>query len=99
MMAVTRVWHRTIAVGVWAMALSGCVSPAATKPDRAQGEAQAVLAAARANRINLFGDLGDATDLPYFTRSAVSLRQHTFADAGGDSDPDIDAPVTFVYPS
>jgi len=91
MTVVTRSWHRTMTLGALAAALAGCASQSKTPRDRAQGESQAVLAAARANRINMFGDIGGVVDMRYFTRTAVSMRQHTFADVGGDSDPDLDS--------
>lgn len=50
-----------------------------------------MLAAARASRVSMFGDLGDTTGSTYFTRDATSLRQHTFAEVGGDNDADVDA--------
>ena len=45
-----------------------------------------MLAAARAGQITLFGDLHNRFTEGYFTRSAVSLKRHTFAEIGGDSD-------------
>ena len=50
-----------------------------------------MVAAARANQISLFGDLNGTTELGYFTRTAVSLRRHTFSEIGGDFDADIDS--------
>lgn len=50
---------------------------------------QAVLAAARSNDISLFGDLPGTGAVTYYTRSATSLRQHTFTDVGADFDADI----------
>ena len=47
-----------------------------------------MLAAARAGQITLFGDLHNRFTEGYFTRSAVSLKRHTFAEIGGDSDAD-----------
>ncbi|MGB2987431.1 MAG: DPP IV N-terminal domain-containing protein [Phycisphaerae bacterium] len=52
---------------------------------------EAILAAAAANQVNMFGDFPGAREAAYFTRAAVSLKQHTFAEVGGDYDPDIDA--------
>ena len=51
----------------------------------------AMLAAASSHQINMFGELGDEGRSNYFTRAAVSLRQHTFAEIGADLDPDIDS--------
>ena len=49
------------------------------------------LAAAREQNINLFGEVDGGPNSTYFTRSAGSLQQHSFADIGSDLDPDLDA--------
>lgn len=74
-----------------AAALSGCVhhddeGVLTAAPQRVQ----TVLAAGRAGDISLFGDLPGTADSAYFSRTAVSLRQHTFSEVGADFDPDID---------
>lgn len=50
----------------------------------------AMLAAARANHVSMFGDLSDRSPSTFFSRTAVSLRRHTFIEVGADFDPDID---------
>jgi TolB protein len=40
-------------------------------------------------QINEFGELPDRSDVPYFSRAAVSLRQHTFIQEGSDFDPNL----------
>ncbi len=57
---------------------------------------RAVLAAAMSREITLFGDLPGASDTVYFSRSAVSLSQHTFTDVGFDTDPDVDSTGRFM---
>ncbi|MGB0714639.1 MAG: TolB family protein [Phycisphaerae bacterium] len=49
------------------------------------------LAAAREQNINMFGEVDGGPTSNYFTRSAGSLRQHSFADIGSDLDPDLDS--------
>lgn len=48
-----------------------------------------MLAAARANRISMFGELGSPNEQSYFTRAAVSLKQHSITDIGSDADVDL----------
>ncbi len=52
--------------------------------------ATAMLAAARVNRINMFGDVAYGHMPTYFTRTVVSLMQHTYSEVGADTDPDVD---------
>lgn len=91
MTAVTQTWHWRLTAAALSVALPSCASRTKTQPDHAQNEAHAMLAAARANQINMFGDIGDTADSRYFTLTAVSMRQHSFTEIGGDSDPDIDS--------
>jgi TolB protein len=49
-----------------------------------------MLAAARANRVTMFGDIGDRVSPTYFTGPAVSLQRHTFTEDGEDNDADVD---------
>lgn len=52
---------------------------------------QAFLASASEREISLFGELPGEKPAGYFTRSATSLRQHTFPDVGADFDADLDS--------
>ena len=58
--------------------------------DAERSRPHAMLAAARASRINMFGDLESGEGNQYFTRAAVSLKRHTFDEVGQDTDPDLD---------
>ena len=71
--------------------LAGCVGRDANGVLVSNRRAHAMLAAARANHVNMFGDLSDRSPTTFFSRTAVSLRRHTFAEVGADFDPDIDA--------
>jgi len=42
---------------------------------------------ARAHTVNLFGEMPDRGDVPYFTRTASSLLRHTTTEEGADFDP------------
>ena len=55
----------------------------------AKGREHPMLAAARAGEITLFGDLHDRDAEEYYSRSAISLKRHTFAEIGGDNDADV----------
>lgn len=48
--------------------------------------AETVLAAARANRVSMFGEMADTDTSGFTTRPLVSLRQHTFSEEGSDFD-------------
>jgi Tol biopolymer transport system component len=61
------------------------------EPQEVMEQPHPLLAAARADRIDMFGDLANDSKNMYFTRSVVSLRQHTFTEVGGDLDPDADS--------
>ena len=56
--------------------------------------ARAMLAAARTNQINMFGDLPQADGSNYVGRASMSLTQHTFTEVGADFDPDLNAAGT-----
>ncbi len=78
--------------GFVAMVAVGC-SQLNRKPGRVEIVSDStahVLAAARASKINMFGDLGDFNNETYVTRNAISVKQHTFSDVGADFDPTID---------
>jgi TolB protein len=55
----------------------------------ASSQSRSVLAAMKAGRVDMFGEVSEGFVGDYFTRSAVSLRQHTFIEEGGDFDPDV----------
>lgn len=50
-----------------------------------------MLAAARTRQITMFGEIANRNNAEYFTRAAVSVRQHTLTEEGRDFDPDIDS--------
>lgn len=72
--------------------LAGTAVAVSCCPDRnnsvsmSQERSQMILAAARQHQISMFGDLPDGSDVGYFTRTAMSLRQHTFTEVGADFD-------------
>lgn len=70
--------------------LSGCTEHNRGRAPASEQRAHAILAAARAGDISLFGDLPGTREPGYVMRTSVSLRRHTFADVGADFDPDID---------
>jgi len=71
-------------------ALPGCAWFAGFGITARRDGADAMLAAARAREISMFGDIGEQRGGAYFTRAAVSLRRHTYTEIGGDSDVDVD---------
>ena len=88
---VTSCWHPLAGVVVCAAATIGCAGGDRSGALVCQKQTRALLAAARANHVSMFGDLSDGTMPAYFTRTVVSLRRHTFTEVGADFDPDIDA--------
>lgn len=97
---VTLFWHRIAGSLVLAAMLSGCVQRDHDAVLTSGTRAHAVLAAARARQVTMFGDFPDARNAGYFTRASASLKQHTFAEVGGDFDPDLDpAGVRMVFAS
>jgi TolB protein len=54
------------------------------------------LAAARDSQVTVFGELPNRPDVPYFTRTASSMLQHTFAQEGADFDPAISPDGTWM---
>lgn len=81
-------------VGLFALAAvtTDCAAPVdKEEPRQAQARAKAMLAAAPAHEINMFGELSGADDVQYFARSAVALRQHSFSEIGADQDPNLDS--------
>lgn len=70
---------------------AGCAAPQPVDVETEKDGSHSMLAAARAHQIRMFGEIGDDENGKYFTRSALSLRQHTFTEIGGDFDPDVDS--------
>ncbi len=86
------VWARLARVGVIGagLCLAGCTGFGGVRPS-GQHRRHAVVAAARANNISLFGDPNATTEASYSSRTLVASRRHTFTELGGDSDPDLDS--------
>ncbi|HRX84117.1 MAG TPA: DPP IV N-terminal domain-containing protein [Phycisphaerae bacterium] len=70
-----------------AMAQPQVAPPADELPVLPEPDPAPRFAAAGDRQINLFGELPNRADVPYFTRTASSLLQHTFAEEGADFDP------------
>jgi Tol biopolymer transport system component len=77
-------------VGMLAV-LSGCAFFRPGIASVAPEEPLPMLAAARANNVSMFGDVGGRVSPVYSSRAAMSLRQHTFAEVGDDNDADVDS--------
>lgn len=76
---------------VVAALLTGCAGPDSNTQANGDHQPHPMLAAARSHDIRLFGELPGGPQSSYFTRSAMSLRQHSFTEEGFDADPDIDS--------
>jgi Tol biopolymer transport system component len=70
--------------------VGGCVRPIDRDAPVAGPRTHALLAAAEVNQVSMFGDLPGQREGTYFSRTALSLKQHTFTEVGADFDPDID---------
>lgn len=88
---VTGLRHSLAALLVGAGVYAGCALPQRRDPAISDESTKALLAAADAHQITLFGEIDRGREPAYFTRTAVSLRQHTFAEVGEDLDVDLDA--------
>ena len=64
--------------------------PPEPTPQANPAVARTMIASAKANRVNLFGEFGISDPGHYYTRAAVSIRQHTFASEGSDQGVDAD---------
>lgn len=94
----TIIQFSSIPVVFWSV--MGCTASGngRTSVDRMQSDA--VLAAARANHLSMFGELPGDADQGLSAKTAVSLQQHTFTETGADSDSDLDPTGEFlVYAS
>lgn len=85
-----RCHHLTVVIGCAAM-LIGCAERHDDGVLASMRRTRAMLTAARAGRVSMFGDHPQAHDSTYFTRAVVSLRQHTFTEVGADFEPDVDS--------
>ncbi len=84
--------HLWIGLAALVAVTTDCVAPVDKEESQHKQErARAMLAAAHAHEINMFGELSGADDVRYFERSAVSLRQHSFTEIGADMDPNLDS--------
>ena len=92
---VTTSRHALVAsVGVVTVLLAGCSWWPQPGPVHARQTRSPLLAAARANRIDLFGDFGtgDGRGADWLGRASSALRRRTFTEVGADSDARLDAP-------
>lgn len=90
--AMTTTWHHLVVAAVAISFSAGCSSRETTVERRPDPDpTQALLAAAAANRINMFGERGELGEMTFVGRSAIPLKQHSFAEIGADTDPDVDA--------
>lgn len=84
--------HSRIAIACLSAALAASCRQSDDRGLAVEGRrSQAFLASASEREISLFGELPGEKPAGYFTRSATSLRQHTFPDVGADFDADIDS--------
>lgn len=72
------------------LGFAGCVCPPKRTQPAAGAQTQALLAAASARQINMFGEVPWPSVRTPGLRESVSLKQHTFSEVGGDFDPDVD---------
>lgn len=87
----TTTWHRAVLASVSIIVSAGCLPRETTVETAPEPDPiQALLTAAAANRINMFGERGDLGEMTYVGRSAIPLKQHSFTEIGADTDPDID---------
>lgn len=80
----------TVALGAGVLLVPGCALLPPVRQSAAPNQTEAVLAAARAKEITIFGDVPARAPARYQTLTATGLRQHTFAEEGTDFDPDIE---------
>ena len=72
------------------MFMAGCQESTGRGVLVVRDQRAALLAANLSGRINMFGNLRGTLRMPYFTRAAISLQQHTFTGVGEDLDADLD---------
>ncbi|MBU0719071.1 MAG: DPP IV N-terminal domain-containing protein [Planctomycetes bacterium] len=87
----TRICHLLVASIALVLFSTACAHLCGPRGTADEQPSRPLLAAARAHKISLFGEIGRDDDVAYFTRAAVSLKRHTYTEVGGDNDPDIDA--------
>lgn len=88
--------HATALVGLPVLLMSlgpvGCQEPTPVQQFAAVNpEPRPMLSSSRDPQINVFGELPDRTEIPYFSRGNSSLLRHTFTEEGADFDADVDA--------
>lgn len=101
MRRVTWICHPSVWPALATALLAGCSTQQNQKWNHASApNARAMLVAARANDISLFGDLPGAGESVFLSRSIVPLMRHSFTEIGADYDVDIDATgKRFVFAS
>lgn len=93
MKTATRICHLSVWPALVAAGLAGCsIQQDQAFSHASAPRAQAMLVAARANDISLFGDLpGAGGESVFLSRSAVPLTRHSFTEIGADYDVDVDS--------
>jgi len=86
----TRLWHHALVAAGVLSASAGCFLHGRAGKSVPADRTEAMLAAAAAKRINMFGERGELSGPPYVGRSTTPLRQHTETEIGADTDPDVD---------
>lgn len=90
---VTTSRHALAGTAVLTFLMIGCSRWFELRPVQVRQTPGPLLTAARANRIDLFGDLGSAggRETDWLGRTSSALRRHTFTEVGADSDADLDS--------
>jgi len=92
MKKVTSICHLFATLALGTAVLGGCSACIGQKwGDSSAPRAQAMLVAARANDISLFGDFPGASNSVFLSRLAVPMKRHSFSEIGADFDAGIDA--------
>lgn len=89
-----------LAVGIVLTGVYGCQKSAPPNVEpivlRPVAPPRPELITAADSKINLFGELPHRQTIPFYTRAATALKQHTFVHEGADSDPTIDPTGRFL---
>jgi len=92
MTRVTSFCHLSVMLAVGTAVLGGCCARIGQSWGNASApRTHAMLAAARANDISLFGDFPGVNNSIFLSRLAVPMKRHSFSEVGADFDADIDA--------